>query len=115
MDRDLDDRLFKFALSVLKMLGKLNGGKEIEVIKYQLSKSATSVGANYQEAQASISRPEFRMKILISLKEMRETNYRLRILDSLFPESEEIKTLFRESTELKLILGKIATKTIPTP
>ena len=50
---DLKDRLFCFAIDVLKMLGTIKGGKEAEVIKYQLSKSSTSSGANYEESQAA--------------------------------------------------------------
>jgi hypothetical protein len=50
-EHDLQERLFKFAVDVLKMLGRLKGAKEIDVIKYQLSKSATSTGANYSPCQ----------------------------------------------------------------
>jgi hypothetical protein len=41
-ENDLKGRLFRIAVDVLKMIGTLKGGKEIDVIKYQLSKSATS-------------------------------------------------------------------------
>ena len=50
-EHDLRERLFRFAVDVLKMLGKLKGAKEMDVIKYQLSKSATSSGANYSPCQ----------------------------------------------------------------
>ena len=50
-ERDLGERLFRFAVDVLKMLGKLKSAKEMDVIKYQLSKSATSSGANYSPCQ----------------------------------------------------------------
>ncbi len=113
MERNLSERLFRFAFTVIKMLGEIKGGKEIDAIKYQLSKSATSVGANYEESQAAISRADFRLKIIIALKEMREKNYWFKILDSLFPDNKEIKRLFKESNELTLILGKIACKIKP--
>jgi four helix bundle protein len=71
----LNKRLFEFAVNVLKLLGNLKGGKEFEVIKYQLAKSATSLGANYEESQAASSRADFGNKICILLKELRETNY----------------------------------------
>ena len=58
-DNDLKDRLFRFAVDVLKMLGTLKGGKETEVIKYQLSKSSTSSGTNYEESQATSSKADF--------------------------------------------------------
>jgi len=64
MNKDLDERLFKFALKVLKMLGKIHTDRETDVLKNQLSRSATSVGANYEEAQAAITRAEFKVNIL---------------------------------------------------
>ena len=106
MERDLEQRLFLFALGVLKMLMKLKGGKELDVIKYQLAKASTSVGANYEEAQGAVSRAEFSQKINISLKEIRESNYWLRILKELFAGNESLQYFTNESQELKLIPGK---------
>ena len=109
-ENELKERLFRFAVDVLRMLGKLKGGKEIDVIKYQLSKSATSSGANYEESQAAVSRADFINKIGISLKEMRESNYWLRIIEKLFPETENIIFLVGESEELGKILASILIK-----
>ncbi|MCF6168499.1 MAG: four helix bundle protein [Lutibacter sp.] len=47
---------------------------------YQLLKSATSVGTNYKEAQGAVSKADFFNKVGIALKEMRETNYWIRII-----------------------------------
>jgi len=111
MDKnDLSERLFRFAVDVLKMLKTLRGGSEINIISYQLGKSATSSGANYDESQAAVSRADFSNKIAISLKEMRESNYWLRILKELFPKYPEIEKLKNESDELKRILGFINKK-----
>ena len=109
-EHDLRGRLFKFAVDVLKMLGELKGAKEIDVIKYQLSKSSTSSGANYEESQAAVSKADFTNKIGISLKEMRESNYWLRIIKELFPEIENITYLVGESEELGKILASILIK-----
>ena len=109
-ENELKERLFRFAVDVLRMLGKLKGGKEMDVIKYQLSKSATSSGANYEESQAAVSRADFINKIGISLKEMRESNYWLRIIEKLFPETENIIFLVSESEELGKILASILIK-----
>ncbi|AFH49121.1 Hypothetical protein IALB_1411 [Ignavibacterium album JCM 16511] len=51
MIRDLNDRLFNFAVNVLKFLPKLPSTPEFKVIRYQLSKSSTSSGANYSPRQ----------------------------------------------------------------
>jgi four helix bundle protein len=87
---------------------------EYRVIKHQLIKSVTSAGANYEEAQAGSSRADFNNKIRIALREMRETNYWLRIIGDLSDNNtrdEELKQLLMESDELKSILGSIAQKT----
>lgn len=109
-ENDLQERLFKFAVDILKLLRSLKGGSDIQIIGIQLGKSATSSGANYEEAQAAVSRPDFGFKVGISLKEMRESNYWLRILNNLFPENREIVRLKDESNELKNILGSISVK-----
>jgi len=81
------------------------------VLKYKLTKAASSSGANYEESQAAISRADFKNKISISLKEMRESNYWLRILRSLNIGDEKTgEYLLNESSELKKILGTISTK-----
>jgi len=109
-ENDLKERLFGFAIDVMKMLAALKGGKEIDVIKYQLSKSSTSSGANYEESQAATSRADFINKVSISLKEMRESNYWLRIIVELFPGTNNIKPMVLESEELGKILATIILK-----
>ena len=51
---ELQKRLFRFAVDVLKLLRKLSGGIDLKIISYQLGKAATSSGANYEEAQAAV-------------------------------------------------------------
>lgn len=109
-ENDLKDRLFRFAIDVLKMLSSLNGGRETDVIKYQLSKSSTSSGANYEESQAATSRADFINKVSISLKEMRESNYWLRIISELYLKTENASILVKESEELGKILASIIIK-----
>ncbi len=113
MRNDLQDRLFVFAVKVLKFLQKLPGTPEYKTIRYQLSKSATSSGANYEESQAGSSKPDFTNKVRIALREMRESNYWLRIIDAIndnLNNSSELQWLIKESTELKKILGSIVTR-----
>ena len=109
-DNELQERLFKFAVDVIRMLRNLKGGSELLIIKPQLLKAVTSAGANYEEAQGAVSRADFGNKVRISLKEMRESNYWLRILHELYPSNSEIERLTRESFELKSILGSISSK-----
>lgn len=109
MDEGLGKRLFDFAVSIIKFCRGLKKSKENDVISYQLIKSSTSSGANYEEAQAAISKADFINKINISLKEMRESNYWLRILSKIDNE-EKVNSFLNESNELKKILGSIYSK-----
>lgn len=80
MTNDINDRSFKFALRCLKFIKKLPETPEYKIIRYQLAKSSTSSGANYEESQAGSSKADFNNKVRISLREMRESNYWLRII-----------------------------------
>jgi four helix bundle protein len=110
---DLSERLLAFAIRVIKLLRKLPDTSEYRIIKYQLTKSSSSAGANYEEAQGASSKADFNNKVHISLKEMRESCYWLKILAGIHDNDEltsEIKGLVNESEELKKILGAICTK-----
>ncbi len=48
MNKNLNDRLFEFAVNVLKFLPKLPKTAELSVVRYQLAKSSSSSGANYE-------------------------------------------------------------------
>ena len=110
-ENDLQTRLFNFAVRVIKYIRTLPNSSEYNVIKYQLTKSATSSGANYEESQAGSSKADFSNKVRIALREMRESNYWLRILKGIENEIEaELIYLIQESKELKLILGSIVQK-----
>lgn len=109
---DLKDRTFNFAVKTIKFLKTLEYSKESEVIRYQVAKSATSVGANYEEAQGSFSKNDFKYKISICLKEGRESNYWFRIIEQsdIQCSREQLTWLIKESEELKAILISINKK-----
>jgi len=113
MMNDIPDRLTRFAVSVIKMSRKLNNSIEYKIIKYQLIKASTSAGANYEESQGASSTPDFTNKVKISLKEMRESNYWLKVIDQTIDTTErpeELNELIDESEQLKKILGSICQK-----
>ena len=93
-------------MEIIDLLPKSTGAKNIA---YQLAKSGTSVGANYEESQASQSKEDFYYKIGICLREARESNYWLRIIQSKnwIKNKIMIESTVNESSELKLIFGKI--------
>ena len=114
MRNDLQQRLFSFAVGVFSFLKTLPNTPEYSVVRYQFAKSATSSGANYEEAQAASSKPDFIYKTEISLREMRESNYWVRLLSATNQSQklnpEELKYLEDESEELMKILGSIVSK-----
>jgi len=72
---DLCERLFEFAVKVIDFLKTLPYSPENKTIRTQLSKSACSSGANYEESQSGSSKADFTNKVRISLREMHESNY----------------------------------------
>lgn len=110
---NLAERLFYFAADVLKFLASLANTPEAKTIRYQLSRSAGSSGANYEEAQAGSSKADFINKVRISLREMKESNYWLRLVraSEVTCNYKERDRLIDESRELKAILGAIIQKT----
>ena len=109
---ELAERLFNFAVDVLRFLGTIENTPEGKTIRYQLAKSASSSGANYEEAQAGSSKADFSNKVRISLREMRESNYWLRLIiaSDIKCNINTAEILLNESRELKNILGSIAQK-----
>lgn len=75
----------------------------------QLIRAATSIGANYCEANGASSKKDFKNKIYICKKECKETKYWLEIIAKSNPEhKEECRKLWKEAQELTLIFSKIA-------
>lgn len=110
-ENDLAERTFKFAVSTIKLLKSIKYSKENEVIRYQLAKSATSIGSNYEEAQGAYSKDDFKYKISICLREVRESNYWLRIIkETDILNSAELSVMVEESIELKKIFSSIMKK-----
>ena len=106
---DLEDRTLEFARRVRKFVKLLPKTiANIEDIK-QFIKASVSVGANYIEANESLGKKDFRMRIKISRKESKESRYWLRLVD--ISDDEELRkerdSLIRESTELMNIFGAI--------
>lgn len=107
---DLSERLLKFAVNTIQFLGTIPREIEYEVFQVQLSKSSTSMGANYEESQATTFK-EFRAKISICLREARETHYWYKVIDRLkLGNINERNKLLQEADELKHIFGSIKSK-----
>jgi len=105
---NLEDRTIKFSEDIIVFIRKLK--KDIINIPLtgQLVRSATSIGANYCEANGASSKKDFKNKIYIYKKEARETKYWLQLIARANPEiKEEARNLWKEAQELTLIFSKI--------
>ncbi len=99
-------RTFNFSKEIIKLYINLKKEKVFELAS-QLFRSATSIGANVEEAQAAQSKKDFISKMSIAAKEARETRYWLRLLNETELTEKEIKHLLKEIEEIINILTKI--------
>jgi len=100
---ELRERMLKFGIGVIKLEGRLPPVYSSKHIGRQLVRAATSIGANYDEAQAAESKADFIHKLQIALKECRESHYWLTLLAANVPISTDC---LRECTQLRAILSK---------
>jgi four helix bundle protein len=97
--------MVEFSVNTVNTVGKYSTRPELRPLVDQFIRSATSIGANYAEANKS-SKIDFRGKIIIAKKEAAESRYWLRVLSALLP-SEDMASLQQDALELNLILQKI--------
>ncbi|MEA3449745.1 MAG: four helix bundle protein [Patescibacteria group bacterium] len=108
MQYDLGDRTIKFSKNVVKLLKTIKQSSINRNIISQLLRSATSIGANYCEANNASSKKDFRNKMYISKKEIQETKYWIELLAETNKEKKkELRVLWQEAHELSLIFNKI--------
>jgi four helix bundle protein len=109
--KDLEKRIFDFVVGIIKFLRTIKRSRENDVVVHQLVKAATSVGANYEEAQGAYSKEEFKYKIGICYKESRESNYWLRVIKAAeISTNEKTDFYIQESFELKSIFASMMKK-----
>lgn len=102
------ERLRVFSLGILKISGSLDKDTASRVINYQLTKSGTSVYANYRAALRARSKAEFFSKLSISVEEADETEMWLELLiASNISSTQEIREAHQESVELIKILASM--------
>ncbi len=94
-----------FAARIVKLNKYLITQKQEFVISKQIIRSATSIGANSNEAIYGISKADFISKLHIALKETAETEYRIKLLClSEYITSQEEQSLLNDCLEIKKIL-----------
>jgi four helix bundle protein len=104
---ELSERLLEFAARVGKVVDALPDTRLGRHVAGQLVRCGTSPAPNYEEGCAAESRADFVHKLSISLKELRESRYWIRLLvkAELLPEPR-MSSLLNESTELSKIIAQ---------
>jgi len=105
---DLEERTALFGEAVLDFVKQIPLNPITNRLVEQLVGAATSIGANYCEADDAVSKRDFRHKIAICKKEARETKFFIRMIVRAVPELRDpAKPLWQEAKELHLIFAKI--------
>jgi len=108
---DLTERTAKLGENVILFARSMTLDSITSPLVTQLVRSATSVGANYGEANAAGSKKEFLYRISLCNREVRETKHWLRMLAvAILARKEAARVLWKESHELNLIFSSIHSK-----
>jgi four helix bundle protein len=109
--RQLEERTRKFAVKIIRFSTSLPNTPEGKVIKNQISKAGTSIGANYREANRARSKADFLNKIKICESEANETAYWLEVILELnWIDKAESEFLLKETNEFIAIFTSVAIK-----
>jgi four helix bundle protein len=109
MQYDLEERTAKFGETAILFCKRLPQTPIMRTLFVQLVRSATSIGANYMEANQASSKRDFKNKIRISQKEANETKHWLRMIATADENKKnECQKLWKEAHELTLIFAKIS-------
>ena len=110
------DKSKDFAIRIIKMYQYLTTGVDHNeyILSKQILRSGTSIGANIKEALRGQSRPDFRAKMNIALKEASETEYWLELLNATgYISDESFQSIYDDCQELIRMLTKIVKNTNP--
>ena len=109
--KELEKRTLKFAIMIIRLSTTLPNTPEARVVRNQITKCGTSVGANYREANRSRSKADFKNKISICESEASETQYWLNVIMEVRWKSwDQIKPEYDECSELLAIFTSIGKK-----
>jgi len=109
--KELEKRTRKFAVQIIRLSTTLPNTSEGKVVRNQITKAGTSIGANYREANRARSRADFKNKTAICESEASETQYWLEVIvEAEWLSWEQIKADYEECSELLAIFSSIGKK-----
>lgn len=110
---NLEDRTLIFAKDIIRLCHKLPNNIVNSKLVDQIIRSSGSIGANYREANDSLGKKDFLLRLRISKKETKETNFWLELLkESNSNFSQEIDKLINECSQIRNIFSAIINKII---
>ncbi len=108
---DLEERTLKYGISVIRLVSILAKNTVNLTLSAQVTRSGTSMGANYREANETETKKDFKFRIRICRKEGKETIYWLNLILEANPDlKEKILPLIDEATQLVKIFAAILIK-----
>ena len=111
---DLRERLFEYACAIVHLVQFLHRTDGVgRTLADQILRAGNSAGANYEEADDGSSPADTRGKRRISLRELKETLFRLRVLRATGYLTEEHGPVIDETLELKRIMASLVRKSGP--
>ena len=109
--KELEKRTLKFAVMIIRLSTTLPNTPEARVVRNQITKCGTSVGANYREANRSRSKADFKNKIAICESEASETQYWLKVIIEVgWKNGQQVAAEYEECSELLAIFTSIGKK-----
>lgn len=108
---NLEERTAKFGENIIVFVKQLPDSSVNRPLISQLVRAATSIGANYAEADGAESKKDFKHKIAVARKEAKETKHWLRMMVVANPDKkEECRKFWQEAQEFALIFSSIFNK-----
>ena len=109
--KELEKRTLRFAVKIIRLSASLPNTPEARVVRTQITKCGSSVGANYREANRSRSKADFKNKIAICESEASETQFWLNVIIEVgWKTKEQLSAEYEECGELLAIFTSIGKK-----
>jgi four helix bundle protein len=109
---DIHERIYYFVVRIIKLVNSLPKTDSNLVITRQLLRCATSIGANDQEADGTLTKKDFLHCYTVVRKEIKETNFWLRLIaDTNISLKPKMGAVTKEGQELSAIISSIINNT----
>lgn len=104
----IKEKSFSFAISIVKLCNEIQTSKKEFILTNQLTRSGTSIGAIYREAEHAESKKDFIHKMCVAQKECNETLYWLELMEATqIISNEKFTELKNQASDILKILARI--------